>query len=115
MVSPQHVCVSVNSVGVISPLVFLNESSHVVANTKCFFLSQYDVLREEDNRLIAMTLELSVGVVFSLALVIDGTHFVPIEKLLYNGVAIVVDFTKVVEHSHDKRTLCSLPLETVLG
>ena len=82
MVRPKDVCIAVYSVGVISPLVFLGESSHVVSNTHDFLLRQLHVLTQEKNRFIAVTLEIGVGTVLIAGRFTHGVGFAVVNTVL---------------------------------
>ena len=86
----------------------------MIKNTHGLLLGQRHVLRQENDRLVSMSLDERVGVVFPRFFVIDGTLLIPIVNRLRNGVAVLVYFAQVVEHTYNKGTLYPSPFDSIL-
>ena len=115
LVCPQHIRVLADCSGVVIPLRFVGESTHVIADTHDFFISQRVELREKHDGLIAVTFQKGVGVVLPRLFVIDWcAPTIKFFNVTCYRVAVLVDLTQVMEHTHDEgRT--SLAPDQVIG
>ena len=59
MVRPEHIRESLYSVGELTPMFPVGESTHVIKNAHDFLLGQRHVLREKNDRLVTMSFDSS--------------------------------------------------------
>ena len=94
LVRPQHIRILADGSGVIVPLGLVGESTHVIADTHDFFISQRVELREKHDGLIAVTFQKGVGIVLPRLFVIDWcAPTIKFFNVAYYRVAVLVDLT----------------------
>ena len=66
---PKHVWILMNGPSIVVPLLLIHKGTHVIANTQDFLHSQLQILGEQHDGFVTVTLEKQVWVIFPFAFV----------------------------------------------
>lgn len=108
LVRPKYIRISSYRSGVVVPFLSRAKSSHVIPDTHDLFLSQSVKLGEKHDRFIPMAFQKGVRVIFVVVRVFNEftiqSDTLPLRSVLVN-------FAKVMEHSHQIGGAVILPLQ----
>ena len=112
---PEHVRTLMNSPGIVIPLLLIHKGAHVIADTQDFLHRQLQILGEQYDRFITMSLEQRIGLILPAAF-IDGTKFRTCRRVerVSKRMSILVLLTNIMEHADDVRGFGTLPLQVII-